>query len=41
MMYRNIHPFHHVTVGTDDLPGTSTEIEEVQDAINNMDVQEE
>lgn len=39
MMYRNIHPFHHVQVGTGDVPGTKKEIEDVQDAINNMDVQ--
>lgn len=39
MMFRNIHPFNHVKVGTDDVPGTSTEIEEVKDAIDNMDVQ--
>lgn len=39
MMYRNIHPFHHVRVGTDEIPGTPTEISDVQDSINNMDVQ--
>jgi hypothetical protein len=39
MMYRNIHPFNHVAVGTDEIPGTETEITEVQDAINSMDVQ--
>ncbi len=39
MMYRNIHPFNHVAVGTDEVPGTETEITEVQDAINSMDVQ--
>jgi hypothetical protein len=33
-MYRNIHPFNHVAVGTDEIPGTETEITEVQDAIN-------
>lgn len=39
MMYRNIHPFNHVAVGTDEVPGTETEITEVQNAINSMDVQ--
>lgn len=38
MMYRNIHPFNHVSVGTDENPGTTTEIEEVQDALDNMEV---
>lgn len=39
MMYRNIHPFNHIQVGTDEIPGTTQEIEEVQDAVNNMDVE--
>lgn len=39
MMYRNIHPFNHVKVGTDEIPGTEAEITEVQDSINNMDVE--
>ena len=39
MMYRNIHPFNHVTVGDDDSPGSPTEIEEVQQAIDNMEVE--
>lgn len=38
MMYRNIHPFNHVAVGTDDVPGTTAEIEEVQDALDNMEI---
>lgn len=39
MMYRNIHPFNHISVGTDEIPGTTPEIEEVQDAVNNMEVE--
>lgn len=39
MMFRNIHPFNHVAVGTDEVPGTKKEIEDVEAAINNMDVQ--
>lgn len=38
MMYRSIYPFHHVTVGDSNAPGTSGEIEDVQDAIDNMDI---
>lgn len=38
MMYRNIHPFNHVAVGDKDAPGTPTEIAEVQDALDNMEV---
>lgn len=39
MMYRNIHPFNHIQVGSDEIPGTDSEIADVQDAINNMDVE--
>lgn len=39
MMYRNIHPFYHVAVGDDDLPGTPSEVEELQNTINTMDVE--
>ena len=39
MMYRNIHPFNHIKVGTDEIPGTESEITEVQDSVNNMDVE--
>lgn len=38
MMYRNIYPFYHVAVGDDETPGGDTEIESVQSAINDMDV---
>lgn len=38
MMYRNIHPFNHVKVGDDGTPGSPTEIEEVQEALDNMEV---
>lgn len=39
MMYRNIYPFHHVAVGTEDAPGTEAEINTVIDAIEGMDVE--
>ena len=38
MMYRNIYPFFHVQVGTDDLSGTDTEISAVEEVINDMEV---
>ena len=38
MMYRNIYPFFHVQVGSDDLPGSDTEIAAVEEAINDMEV---
>jgi hypothetical protein len=39
MMYRNIYPFYHVKVGSDDAPGTDAEIEKIQDELNNMEVE--
>ena len=39
MMYRNIYPFHHVKVGSDDQPGTEAEVDKIIDSINNMDVE--
>ncbi len=39
MMYRNIYPFHHVAVGTEDQPGTETEVDKIIEEINNMDVE--
>lgn len=39
MMYRNIYPFNHVKVGTEDQPGTESEVDKIIEAINNMDVE--
>lgn len=39
MMYRHIYPFYHVAVGDDDTPGSPTEIAEIQESINDMDVE--
>lgn len=39
MMYRNIYPFHHVKVGTEDQPGTEAEVDKIIEEINNMDVE--
>lgn len=39
MMYRNIYPFYHVKVGTEDSPGSEKEVETVIDAIDSMDAE--
>lgn len=39
MMYRNIYPFYHVAVGTEEQTGTSKEVDEVKEAIDGMDVE--
>lgn len=39
MMYRNIYPFYHVAVGEKELPGTATEVTDLQNTINNMDIE--
>lgn len=38
MMFRHIYPMYHVVVGTEDMPGTEAEINQAQDAMNNMEV---
>ena len=39
MMYRNIYPFYHVAVGTEEQTGTTKEVEELKAAIDGMDVE--
>ena len=39
MMYRNIYPFYHVAVGTEEQTGTTREVEELKSAIDGMDVE--
>lgn len=39
MMYRNIHPFNHVQVGTDAIPGSDPEIQDVKASLEQMDVE--
>lgn len=39
MMYRNIYPFYHVAVGTEDATGTTKEVEALKTAIDGMDVE--
>lgn len=38
MMYRNIYPFHHVKVGTEEEPGTETEVEKMASTIDDMEI---
>ena len=30
MMYRNIYPFYHIAVGTEDATGTSKEVDQIK-----------
>lgn len=39
MMYRNIYPFYHIAVGTDDATGTSKEVDALKEALDGMDVE--
>lgn len=39
MMYRNIYPFYHIAVGTEDATGTSAEVDQLKEALDNMDVE--
>ena len=39
MMYRNIYPFYHIAVGTDDATGTSAEVDQLKEALDSMDVE--
>lgn len=39
MMYRNIYPFIHAKVGTDESPAVQTEIDEIQEALEGMEVE--
>jgi hypothetical protein len=39
MMYRNIYPFYHVQVGTEEQTGTSREVDQMKEAIDGMDVE--
>ena len=39
MMYRNIYPYFHYAVGTEETPGTKAEVEELQEAIGSMDLE--
>ena len=39
MMYRFIYPFYHVKVGTEDAPGSSSEVTQMQETIDSMDAE--
>ena len=39
MMYRNIYPFYHIAVGTEDQTGTSKEVDQLKEALDGMDVE--
>jgi hypothetical protein len=39
MMYRNIYPFYHVAVGTEEATGTEKEVDKLQESIGDMDVE--
>lgn len=38
MMHRNIHPFYHVAVGSEESPATDQEIDKVESQLNSMEV---
>lgn len=39
MMYRNIYPFFHIAVGTEEATGTSAEVDALKEALDGMDVE--
>jgi hypothetical protein len=39
MMYRNVYPFYHIRVGTEEATGTSKEVEDIQTEAQDMDVE--
>jgi len=39
MMYRNIYPFYHIAVGTEEQTGTSKEVDQLKTALDGMDVE--
>lgn len=39
MMYRNVYPFYHIRVGTEEATGTSKEVEDIQNEAEDMDVE--
>lgn len=39
MMYRNIYPFYHIAVGTEDATGTSAEVDQLKEALDDMDIE--
>lgn len=39
LIYRNLHPLLHIKVGSEDIPGQKTEVEQVQNEFENMDLE--
>lgn len=39
LIYRNLNPLLHIQVGTEDLPGQPTEVDEVRNGFENMDLE--
>lgn len=39
MMYRNVYPFYHIRVGTEEATGTSQEVTDIQNEAEDMDVE--
>jgi hypothetical protein len=39
LIYRNLYPFLHIQVGSDEIPGQQTEVDTVQDEFENMDLE--
>ena len=39
MMYRNIYPFYHIAVGTEEATGTANEVDELQETIGDMELE--
>lgn len=39
MMYRNIYPFYHVAVGTQEITGTKGEVDQLQEVMENADLE--
>lgn len=39
MMYRNIYPFYHIAVGTEEQTGTGKEVDALKEALDGMDVE--
>ena len=39
MMYRNVYPFYHIAIGTDEITGTDKEVEKMQEQYDQFDVE--
>ena len=39
MMYRNVYPFYHIAIGTDEITGTDKEVEQMQEQYDAFDIE--